>query len=206
MAWRRPGDKPLSEPIMAVFRRIYASLGLMINDLIVLQNGIVCIINGVPPRTNVDRFYVTMGILSSKRIYNYTIGLFMYKYVNGILPELFDIFSWMFCILQVCISIILDILNEALSMSLSAASQEDNSLLATVVLVSGTFFLAVWRRILQLVCSQLHHIYCFLNENVMLIVEDIYLFICQKIFMQDNIFRSKEYTVLQYGPVTIGRT
>ena len=27
MAWRRPGDKPLSEPMM-VFRRIYASLGL----------------------------------------------------------------------------------------------------------------------------------------------------------------------------------
>ena len=27
MAWRRPGDKPLSEP-MIVYRRIYASLGL----------------------------------------------------------------------------------------------------------------------------------------------------------------------------------
>ena len=31
MAWRRPGDKPLFEPIM-VFWRIYASLAL--NDLI----------------------------------------------------------------------------------------------------------------------------------------------------------------------------
>ena len=28
MAWRRPGDKPLSEPVMVNFWRIYASLGL----------------------------------------------------------------------------------------------------------------------------------------------------------------------------------
>ena len=28
MAWRRRGDKPLSEPMMLVYRRIYASLGL----------------------------------------------------------------------------------------------------------------------------------------------------------------------------------
>ena len=28
MAWRRSGDKPLSEPMMLVYRRIYASLGL----------------------------------------------------------------------------------------------------------------------------------------------------------------------------------
>ena len=28
MAWRRPGDKPLPEPMMLVYRRIYASLGL----------------------------------------------------------------------------------------------------------------------------------------------------------------------------------
>ena len=65
-----------------------------LNDLIVLQNKIIRIINGVPPRTNVERLYVTMGILSLKRIYNYAIGLFMYKYVNDMLPELFvDFFS-----------------------------------------------------------------------------------------------------------------
>ena len=28
MAWRRPGDKPLSEPMMIRLRRIYASFGL----------------------------------------------------------------------------------------------------------------------------------------------------------------------------------
>ena len=55
---------------------------------------IIRISNGVPPRTNVERLYATMGILSSKRIYNYAIGLFMYKYVNNMLPELFvDFFS-----------------------------------------------------------------------------------------------------------------
>ena len=36
MAWRRPGDKPLSEPMMANYWRKYASLGL--NELISLND------------------------------------------------------------------------------------------------------------------------------------------------------------------------
>ena len=32
------------------------------------------------------------------------------------------------------------------------------------------------------------------------------LFIYQNIFIQDNIFSSTIYNVLQYGPVTIGKT
>ena len=28
MAWRRPGDKPLFEPMLLIYWRIYASLGL----------------------------------------------------------------------------------------------------------------------------------------------------------------------------------
>ena len=28
MTWRGPGDKPLSEPMIIVYRRIYVSLGL----------------------------------------------------------------------------------------------------------------------------------------------------------------------------------
>ena len=36
MAWRRPGEKPLSEPIMVTYWRIYASLGL--NELTILPN------------------------------------------------------------------------------------------------------------------------------------------------------------------------
>ena len=50
------------------------------------------IISGVLPRTNMDRFYVEMSILTVKRIYNYSIGLFMYKYVNKMTPDVFDNF------------------------------------------------------------------------------------------------------------------
>ena len=38
MAWCRPGDKPLSEPKMLVYRRIYASLGL--NELTSTTHGL----------------------------------------------------------------------------------------------------------------------------------------------------------------------
>ena len=63
-----------------------------LNDLVVLQNKAMRIISGVPPRTNMDRFYVEMSILTVKRIYNYNIGLFMYKYVNKMTPDVFDNF------------------------------------------------------------------------------------------------------------------
>ena len=54
--------------------------------LIVLQNKIIRIMNGVPPLTNVDNLYVK-HILSVKRLYSYNVGLFMYKYSNGLLPD-----------------------------------------------------------------------------------------------------------------------
>ena len=63
-----------------------------LNDLVVLQNKAMRIISGVPPRTNMDRFYVEMSVLTVKRIYNYSIGLFMYKYVNKMTPDVFDNF------------------------------------------------------------------------------------------------------------------
>ena len=50
------------------------------------------IISGVPPRTNMDRFYVEMSILTVKHMYNYNIGLFMYKYVNKMTPGVFGNF------------------------------------------------------------------------------------------------------------------
>ena len=62
------------------------------NDLVVLQNKAMGIIGGVPPITNMDRFYVEMSILTVKHIYNYNIGLFMYKYVNKMTPDVFDNF------------------------------------------------------------------------------------------------------------------
>ena len=63
-----------------------------LNDLVVLQNKAMRIINGVPPRTNMDNFYIENNILTAKHIYNYNIGLFMYKYVNKMTPDVFDNF------------------------------------------------------------------------------------------------------------------
>ena len=48
-----------------------------LNDPVVLQNKAMRIISGVPPRTNMDNFYIDMNILTVKNIYNYNIGLFM---------------------------------------------------------------------------------------------------------------------------------
>ena len=61
-----------------------------LRHLIVLQNKIIRIINGVPPRTNVENLYIKHNILSVKRLYSYNVGLFMYKYSNGLLPDVFD--------------------------------------------------------------------------------------------------------------------
>ena len=63
-----------------------------LNDLIVLQNKAMRIISGVPPRTNIDHFYIENNILIVKHIYSYNIGLFMYKYVNNMTPAVFDNF------------------------------------------------------------------------------------------------------------------
>ena len=62
------------------------------NDLIVLQNKAMRIINGVPPRTNMENFYIEKNILTVKHIFNYKIGLFMFKYVNNMTPDVFDNF------------------------------------------------------------------------------------------------------------------
>ena len=58
-----------------------------LHHLIVLQNKAIRIVNGIPPRTNVDNLYVMHNILSVKRLYSYNVGLFMYKYSNQLLPE-----------------------------------------------------------------------------------------------------------------------
>ena len=63
-----------------------------LNDIRVLQNKIVRIINGVPPRTNTDYSYSQQSILSVNRLYYYDIGIFMYKYSNSMLPGMFDNF------------------------------------------------------------------------------------------------------------------
>ena len=63
-----------------------------LNDLFVLQNKAMRIIHGVPPRTNMDNFYIETNILTVKHIFNYHIGLFMFKDVNNMTPDVFDNF------------------------------------------------------------------------------------------------------------------
>ena len=65
-----------------------------LKHVLVLQNKAVRVIAGVPPRTNVDHFYLELDILPVRKIFVYTISIFMYKYMNGMLPELFlDMFT-----------------------------------------------------------------------------------------------------------------
>ena len=60
----------------------------------VLQNKAVRVIAGVPPRTNADNLYLELDVLPVKKIFVYAIIIFMYKYMNGMLPELFrDMFT-----------------------------------------------------------------------------------------------------------------
>ena len=60
----------------------------------VLQNKAVRVIAGVPPRTNADNLYLELDVLPVKKIFVYAISIFMYKYMNGMLPELFrDMFT-----------------------------------------------------------------------------------------------------------------
>ena len=68
-----------------------------LNDLIVLQNKAMRIISGVPPRTNIDHLDIENNILIVKHIYSYNIGLFMYKYVNNMTPDVYT-FSEIFLI------------------------------------------------------------------------------------------------------------
>ena len=63
-----------------------------LNDHRVLQNKIIRIINGVPPRTSTDYLYSQQSILSVNRLYYYNVGIFMYKYSNSMLPGIFNNF------------------------------------------------------------------------------------------------------------------
>ena len=65
-----------------------------LKHVLVLQNKTVRIITGVPPRTSADNLYLELDILPVKKIFVPAINIFMYKYVNGMLPELFlDMFT-----------------------------------------------------------------------------------------------------------------
>ena len=64
-----------------------------LKDPFVLQNKIIRITNGVPPRTNTEYLYIQQSVLIVKRLYYmyYNMGLFMYKYSNSMLPEMLNI-------------------------------------------------------------------------------------------------------------------
>ena len=65
-----------------------------LKHVLVLQNKPVRIITGVPPRTSADNLYLELDILPVKKIFVHAISIFMYKYVNGMLPVLFqDMFT-----------------------------------------------------------------------------------------------------------------
>ena len=58
--------------------------------VLVLQNKAVRIITGVPPRTSADNLYLELDIVPVKTKKSVrAISIFMYKYVNGMLSELF---------------------------------------------------------------------------------------------------------------------
>ena len=65
-----------------------------LRHLMSLQNKVVRIIAGVPPRTHVESLYADLNIMPLKKMYLYTVGLFMYKFNNDMLPEMFvDMFA-----------------------------------------------------------------------------------------------------------------
>ena len=65
-----------------------------LKHVLVLQNKAVRIIAGVPPRTSADSLYLELDILPVKKIFVHAISIFMYKYLNRMLPELFlDMFT-----------------------------------------------------------------------------------------------------------------
>ena len=66
-----------------------------IHDLIILQNKVVCMHHGVPPRRNVENHFFDLNILSLKHLYSYYISIFMYKFSKNMLPELFEFFQYL---------------------------------------------------------------------------------------------------------------
>ena len=60
--------------------------------MILLQKRIVRIIAGVAPRTHTEPLFTKLNIMSLEKLYQYNIGMLMYKYHHGKLPRVFDMF------------------------------------------------------------------------------------------------------------------
>ena len=65
----------------------------LLSNLIKLQKRIIRIISGVPPQTHSEPLFKTLNVLTVKNLYNYSVALFMYKYVNLMLPPIFTMFT-----------------------------------------------------------------------------------------------------------------
>ena len=74
-----------------VWRKAYDT---HLKNVLMLQKKVLRVIAGLPPRTHTDNLFVQFDIFPVKKLYVYTIGIVMYKYDNGMLPELFcDMFT-----------------------------------------------------------------------------------------------------------------
>ena len=68
-------------------------------------------------------FYLELDILPVRKIFLYTIGIFIYKYMNGMLPELFlDMFT------SIAISITRQAMNKHLLVSIKSTSRGQQSI------------------------------------------------------------------------------
>ena len=59
-----------------------------------LQNKVLRIIAGVPPRTHVESVYADLNTTPLEKMYPPTVGLCTYKFSNDMLPDMFvDMFT-----------------------------------------------------------------------------------------------------------------
>ena len=65
-----------------------------LHDLFCLQKRVIRILSGAPPRTHSSPLFCSLAILKLDQVYKYTVGLFMFKVVNGMVPPIFDMFVY----------------------------------------------------------------------------------------------------------------
>ena len=70
-----------------------AASAVHLEKIYILQKKIVRIICGVPPRTHSHPLFTQLSILNITQIYDYFIGVFMYKLSKELMPDLFDMFE-----------------------------------------------------------------------------------------------------------------
>ena len=64
-----------------------------LHKVLLLQKRVVRIIHGVPRRTHTEPLFKSLCVLTIDKLHMYTVGLFMYKYHNGWLSHIFNMFE-----------------------------------------------------------------------------------------------------------------